>query len=146
MKVKEILKTKGPEVFTVGDNKDLLQAATIMANNKIGVLLVLGSEGKISGILSERDILQESVKDPDNFKTMKVGSAMTKKVLIVEPEDDIEYVESIMTENRVRHLPVLQNKVLVGLISIGDVVKAALSGTRHENKYLLDYISGSLSK
>ena len=143
MKVSDILKNKGPEVFTIGEDKSLSDAVSILVNNKIGVLLVLDTGAKIAGILSERDIIKESHNNPDNFWKSKVKDVMTKNVIIVEAGDDIDYVESIMTSNRIRHLPVVKNKVLVGLISIGDVVKTLLSESRYDNKYMMDYISGS---
>ncbi|MCL5992287.1 MAG: CBS domain-containing protein [Bacteroidetes bacterium] len=144
MKVRDILKTKGPEVFTIGEDKALSDAISILVNNKIGVLLVLNNEAKIMGILSERDIIKELHNKPETCWKSKVWDVMTKKVIVVEAEDDTDYVETVMTENRIRHLPVVHNKVLVGLISIGDIVKIQLSSTRYDNKYLMDYISGSV--
>jgi len=144
MKVRDILKNKGPEVFTIGEEKLLRDAVDILARNNIGVLIVISSEGKIDGIISERDILKACSNNPDNFLNLQVKDFMTKKLLIAEPDDEIDYVQKIMTENRIRHLPVLNNKILVGLISIGDVVKAQLSDKIYENKYLMDYISGNV--
>ncbi len=144
MKVRDILKNKGPEVFTIGDDKKLREAVEILTRNNIGVLIVLTNEGKIDGIISERDILRACSSNPDSFLDNKVKEYMTSKLLIAEPDDEIDYVQKIMTENRIRHLPVLNNKILVGLISIGDVVKAQLSDKMYENKYLMDYISGNV--
>ncbi len=142
MKVSEILKTKGPQVFTIGEEKSLGEALNIIVVNKIGVLIVLNYEGQISGILSERDIIRASYENQSNYLNLRLAEYMTKKVIIVEPEDDIDYVESVMTTNRFRHVPVISNKILVGLISIGDIVKTQLNEYRYENKYLKDYISG----
>jgi len=144
MKVKHILKNKGPEVFTIGEEKTIYDALRILVNNNIGVLLVLNSEAKIVGIFSERDTIKEVFKNPDGFKDKPVKDVMTKNIIFVEPEDEIDYVESIMTENHIRHLPILDKNVLVGLISIGDIVKSLLTNTQFENKYLKDYISGNL--
>lgn len=144
MKVKDILKYKGPEVFTIGEEKTLRDVVRILAANRIGVLLVLSSEGKITGIISERDIVRTLDSNPQNWYEIKVKDVMTHQVLVVEPEDELTYVEQIMTQNRCRHVPVIQNKVLVGLISIGDVVKALSNETNVENKYLKDYISGAI--
>lgn len=144
MKVSEILASKGPEVFTIGLDKSLSEALRILVTNKIGVLIVLDYDAKIAGILSERDILTASLEHPLDYLNLAVKDFMTKDVVIVEPDDSIDYVENILTRNRIRHIPVIKNKVLVGLISIGDVVKAQLSETRDENKYLKDYISGSV--
>jgi len=142
MKVKDILKQKGPEVFTVGEEKTLADAVKILSANNIGVLLVLSSEAKIVGIISERDIIRTLASDPTNCLSKKVKDVMTRQVIVVEPDDDLEYVEKVMTQNRCRHIPVIHNKVLVGLISIGDIVKSMLKETEAENKYLKDYISG----
>jgi predicted transcriptional regulator len=81
-----------------------------------------------------------------NFENTLVKDCMTSDVIVVEPEDEIEYVETIMTQNRIRHLPVVSNKVLVGIISIGDVVNALLKDKESTNKYLMDYISGNVPK
>jgi CBS domain-containing protein len=144
MKVKDILATKGPQVFTIGENMPLKQAVEYLANNKIGVLLVLSDDGKITGIISERDIIRELSKDFANALEKKVSDAMTKQVIFCEPDDEINYIESVMTNNKIRHLPVLHEKRLVGLISIGDVVKAAHKEMKIENKYLIDYIGGNV--
>lgn len=145
MKVKDILKHKGPQVFTIGEDKTIADAVQILSANKIGVLLVLSSEAKIVGIISERDIIRTLANEPDSCLSRKVKEVMTRQVIVVEPEDDLEYVELVMTQNRCRHVPVIQNKVLVGLISIGDIVKSKLKETEIENKYLKDYISGVVS-
>jgi CBS domain-containing protein len=145
MKVKEILKNKGPEVFTISENKSLRDAIKILVNNNIGALIVLNDSASITGIVTERDILHESFRNPDSYMDSPIGEVMTRNLIIVEPDDEIEYVESIMTQNRIRHLPVVYNKVLVGLISIGDVVKTQLNEFRHELKYLKDYIEGNFS-
>ncbi|MGB9771998.1 MAG: CBS domain-containing protein [Candidatus Kapaibacteriota bacterium] len=145
MKAKDILKTKGPEVFTIGEEKTLADAVKILSANNIGVLLVLSSEAKIVGIISERDIIRQLAKDSEKCLSTKVKDVMTRQVIVVEPEDDLEYIEKVMTQNRCRHVPVISNKVLVGLISIGDIVKSMLKETEIENKYLKDYISGVIS-
>jgi CBS domain-containing protein len=144
MKASEILKVKGPEVITIGEDKTLFNATEIMVNNRIGMLLVLNSEAKMAGVLSERDIVRIAHKMPDSWHTQSVKDHMTKKVIVCEADDDLEYVENIMTNNHIRHLPVLSNKILIGLISIGDIVKAQLHQNRTENKYLMDYISGNV--
>lgn len=144
MKVKDILKVKGPEVYTIGAEKTILDATKVLINNNIGILLVLDTDAKIIGILSERDIVKTLYKNPETFNSVKVKDVMTKNVIVSEPEDELEYVETVMTENRIRHLPVVHNKILVGIISIGDIVKSLLKDTRFQNKYLMDYISGGV--
>ncbi|MFH1050599.1 MAG: CBS domain-containing protein [bacterium] len=144
MKVKDILKNKGPEVFTIGEDKKISDALKILVTNNIGVLLVLNLEAKIVGIFSERDVVKSAYKNQQNFLDILIKDIMSKNIIFVEPEDEIEYIESIMTNNHIRHLPVVDNKVLVGLISIGDIVKSLRTNKESENKYLMDYISGNL--
>jgi CBS domain-containing protein len=144
MKVKDILKTKGPEVFSIAGDKSIQEALKVLVNNNIGVLIVLNPEAKIEGIISERDIVKLAYKSPENFLGAFVKDSMTSNIIIVEPEDELDYVEAIMTEKHIRHLPVVKDQVLVGLISIGDLVKNQLHTTRAESKYLQDYISGNV--
>jgi CBS domain-containing protein len=144
MKVKDVLKVKGPEVITIGDTKQVKDAIRVLVNNKIGVLLVLNEHGKIVGIISERDIIKSIFSSSENFLELPISQIMTTNIIYAEYEDDITNVESIMTKNRIRHLPVMNNKILVGLISIGDIIKALLSDKDYENKYLHEYISGSV--
>jgi len=144
MKVKDILKNKGPKVFTIGEDKNINEALQILVTNNIGVLIVLNGAENISGIFSERDGIKAAYKNPQTFGEIIIRDVMSKNIIFVEPEDEIEYLESIMTSNRIRHLPVVDNKALVGLISIGDIVKSMRTTKESENKYLMDYISGSL--
>jgi CBS domain-containing protein len=144
MKVKDILKNKGPKVFTISEDKSIADALKILVSNNIGVLLVLNQEAKIAGIFSERDVIKFAYNNPQNFGDIKINDVMSKNIIFVEPEDDIEYIESVMTNNHIRHLPVVDNKTLVGLISIGDIVKSLRTNKESENKYLIDYISGNL--
>ncbi len=144
MKAKDILKSKGSEVFTISESKPMVSAMEVLVNNNIGVLLVIDTKAKITGIISERDILRAIHQYPDNFSNLLVNDFMTKRIIYADFEDDMDYIENIMTSNRIRHLPILSNKTLVGLISIGDVIKANLSDQRFENKYLIDYIGGNV--
>ena len=144
MKVSDILIKKGPEVFTIAEDKTLQDALHLLVTNKIGVLIVINHEAKLTGILSERDILNACHNQPVDYRNLSVSDFMTRNVIIVEPDDSVDYVENIMTQNKFRHVPVLKDKVLVGLISIGDIVKILLTETKEENKYLKDYIAGSV--
>jgi len=144
MKVKDILKSKGPEVFTIAENKSVKEAMQVLINNNIGVLLVLDNGAKIAGIVSERDILRTINNNLENFADLSISDIMTKKIIYADYEDDIDYLEEIITSNRIRHVPVLKNKTLVGLISIGDIIKFNLKDKKYENKYLMDYIAGAV--
>ena len=143
MKAKDILALKGDNVLTCNVNDSLMAALGIFAENKVGSLLVLDSDKKISGIISPRDILLAVLNDPDSVKSLAVSDVMTKDLLVATPEDTVSYIQSIMTENRVRHMPiVLDNGTLAGIVSIGDVVKSQIDQKTVENHYLRDYIEG----
>lgn len=141
MQIKEILKSKGTHVWSIGQNATLHEALRILVNHKIGALLVFAENGEIAGILSERDILRECERQPQNWATREVGEAMTQKLIVATPEDSVEYIMGIMTQNRVRHIPVVCEGKLEGIVSIGDVVKAQLKDSQYENKYLKEYIA-----
>ncbi len=144
MKAKDILKIKGPEVITIGTNRTLPEAIETLTKNNIGVLLVINEEGKLSGIMSERDIIRAIGSNFDTFSEIKVSDIMTRKIIYADTEDPIEYLETIMTNNRIRHIPIMHNKILVGLVSIGDVVKHMLTDVVADNKYMFDMISGNV--
>jgi CBS domain-containing protein len=142
MKVNDILKIKGPEVITIWEEKSVQDAIDLMVLNKIGALMVINAAGKLTGIITERDVMRAYHAHPDAAGSLAVKGIMTKKVIIGDGDDTLESVESIMTENRVRHLPIIAGKRLVGIISIGDVVKALSKESKIENRYLKDYIEG----
>lgn len=144
MKAKDILKIKGPEVVTISEKRTVSEAIESLVKNNIGVLLVLNEEAKLSGIISERDIIRAIHHDSSNYGEKTVGEVMTKRILYADYEDSIEYLESIMTNNRIRHIPIMHDNILAGLISIGDVVKYMLKEKDAENKYLLDFLSGNV--
>ena len=108
----------------------------------IGSLLVLDEKGAIAGIITERDILKECARRFQLLKETKVKDVMTKNLIVASPDDDLDYVESIMTQNRVRHLPVISNQQLQGIISIGDLVNVLRGECKVDNRYLKAYISG----
>lgn len=142
MQLKDILNAKGGKVLSVRENQTLKEALHILIANKIGALLVMDERDQITGILSERDIMRECHKENTGWALQLVVNAMTKKLIIGTPEDHVDYIMGIMTQNRVRHIPVIEKDQLRGMISIGDVVKAQLKDTQYENHYLKAYING----
>ena len=145
MQIKDILKTKGTKVVSVNQDRTVQEAMKTFAANKVGSLLVLDDQAGIRGILGARDVLMETLKDCNKIKETKVKEIMTQKIIIGAPEDDLKYAQTIMTENRIRHLPIVENKELAGIISIGDILKAQLvefEGFEAENRYLKDYVLG----
>lgn len=144
MKAKDILTIKGSAVFTIGANRTLPEAIETLTKNNIGVLLVINEEGKLFGIISERDIIRAIGSNFETFSDIKVSDIMTRKIIYADADDPIEYLETIMTNNRIRHIPIMHNKVMVGLVSIGDVVKHMLTDVIADNKYMFEMISGNV--
>ena len=141
MKVKDILATKGSRVVTVEKSSSVIDAMSIFSANRIGSLLVMDKENNILGIIGARDVLMAVKNHLDDIKTITVEKIMTTNLIVGTLEDSIDYILAVMTENRVRHIPILDGKELKGIVSIGDVVKSQLKEKDVENKYLKDYIA-----
>ena len=145
MKLKDILKNKGSKVWTVKAGQTIQDAVAILVNQKIGALLVLDDRENVIGIISERDIMRGLYYKGKEITALPVSELMTKKVIIGGPEDETGYLMGVMTQNRVRHIPVIEGGKLQGLISIGDVVKSLLEDSKYEIHYLKEYIYGRSS-
>ena len=141
MNVNELLAVKGTATFTVYESESLWEALEKMVEHNVGALLVLDEHRTVKGIISERDILRRCIHRGRNPREETVIGYATQKVLIVDPANTLEEAMDVMTRNRIRHLPVVEGRELVGVISIGDVVKALLRETRTENRFLVDYIT-----
>jgi CBS domain-containing protein len=122
MKVSTILSTKGPSLISVRPEQTIREAIQILASRHIGALVVLDESGELVGILSERDIIRETAVNEAIF-SIPVSEVMTRDVVTGLPQDDIMRVAHLMTERRFRHLPILDEGKLIGIISIGDVLK-----------------------
>ena len=142
MKVQDILQKKSSQVFTLQPHQTLAEASQILTTNNVGALLVLNEQNHLVGILSERDIVRQMAQRGEAVGSLTVGDIMTTAVLIALPNDDVAYVSNTMTNNRIRHLPVLERGELVGIVSIGDVVKAQLDFYEGEAHFLQQYITG----
>ncbi len=138
MKVKDILKDKGLEVIAVDSSSMVDTAVKKMAERNIGALLIF-EEGSLAGMFTERDVIKAWVQNP-SFDKVQLKDVMTKNLYVIGPEHDLEEVMSIMTNEKIRHLPVIDNGKVVGLISIRDVVKYHVSNLKAEVHYLKDYI------
>ena len=141
MYVDTILKKKGDTVIAVEPNTLVSAAARILNDNRIGAALVRDSSGKIVGVLSERDIVRGVAINQETCLSMKAQDLMTHPVISCSPGDSIIEIMELMTERRIRHLPVMQGDTLLGIISIGDVVKQRISEIEHESEALKQYIS-----
>lgn len=143
MKIKEILKSKGSQVWTVKENQTIQEAVHLLSIRHVGALLVMSeSEDRIVGILSERDIVHGCNVIWKPLISVRVHDWMTRHLVTCNPEDDIQHVMSLMTEKRIRHVPVMMAGELLGIVSIGDVVKALLEESGSQIQYLKDYAFG----
>jgi CBS domain-containing protein len=122
MNVRRILTTKGGGVVTVRPDQTIREAIALLAKHNIGALVAVDTENRPVGILSERDITRQLAKSEDLF-TLPVSDLMTKDVITGMPQDDLKSVAITMTDKRIRHLPIVDQGKLCGIISIGDVVK-----------------------
>jgi len=141
MKVKDILANKGTQVITVREETTVIDAMSVFSANRVGSLLVVDKNDAILGIIAARDVLMAVINDMQGITELPVSKIMTKDLIVATEDDDIDYVQAIMTENRIRHIPVLDGRELKGMISIGDVVKLLLKAKDVENRYLKDYIA-----
>lgn len=141
MKVKDILATKGSRVITIEKSTIVFDAMAIFSSNRVGSLLVVDKDDAILGIIAAKDVLMAVVNHYDTIKEITVDKIMTTDLIVGSEDDKIDYIQAIMTENRVRHVPILEGNELKGLISIGDVVKSQLKEVHVENRYLKDYIA-----
>jgi CBS domain-containing protein len=141
MKIRDVLRLKGGDVVTVGPESTVLAAMRVLVAHNIGSVVV-GEGDRIAGILTERDVLRLGAHDPALLSETTVGDAMTTDLVVGVPEDDLDYVMQVMTSNRIRHLPIVADGKLRGMVSIGDVVNAMRKTVEAENRYLRDYIQG----
>jgi len=142
MTVANILKKKGCEIISVSEDQTVLEALNVLAEHHIGAVFVMGENNKIAGVLSERDIVRALPNAKGLLRTQKISSIMTKDVINCDEGDSVETVMAIMTKNKIRHLPVRKAGKLVGVISIGDVVKERIAETEQEAEAMKKYIVG----
>lgn len=140
--VKDVLQTKGQEVWSVSPDGSVYDALTLMAEKNVGALLVMESD-RVVGIISERDYARKVILKGKSSKELAVKEIMTSRVVWVRPEQTMEECMELMTDKHIRHLPVLDEDRLVGLISIGDVVKAIIAEKEFIIGQLEGYITGN---
>ena len=141
MKVKELLSIKGLECFSIQSSDTLQAAAKQMAECNIGALLVM-DRGSLVGIVTERDIVKNAAGEGLAMKEVLIKDVMSANLLVVKPADDLDYVMAIMIQNNIRHLPVIEENGLLGLLSMRDVVRVLVKNLKAENHYLKDFIGG----
>lgn len=143
MKVKEFIEKNPKKVITATPNTLIQHAMTRLIENAISCLPVEGSQGELLGIISDKDIFRAAHKNPGDFIDAKVSELMTTDLIVGVPDDEFDYIAGVMTQNRIRHVPIVERKRLIGLISVGDVVKSQLKSIEIENRYLRKYITDS---
>lgn len=139
--VSDILAIKGSEVLSISPSVSVIEAVKAMARQKVGALLVL-DEGKLKGIVSEQDYTRKVILTCLDAEQLSVQDIMTRQVVVTRPSQSVHEVMAIMTDRRIRHLPVMQDDELVGLVSIGDLVKAIISEQQFIIAQLENYIQG----
>jgi len=141
MLVKHILREKGRDVVTIGGDATLSEAARLLARRRIGAVVVADGEGRVAGILSERDIVRAIADNSVAALGRTVDAHMTRTVLTCSEGDTVDELMETMTHGRFRHMPVVENDRLCGIISIGDVVKTRIAETVREAESLREYIA-----
>ncbi len=141
MKISQLLADKGNAVMTIMPTDTVLDAAKLMAEHKIGALVVSYDKAHIDGLISERDIVRRLSQIAAPVVNEPVSSIMTSSVYVCQLDDEVNYVMQVMTENKVRHLPVVCDGKMCGMISIGDVVKSRIQELQTDAEHLLKYIS-----
>ena len=137
--VNQILKTKGNKIWSIAPQETAYKALQLMSEKKLGALLVI-DKGKVIGIFTERDYARKVILKGKSSKTTPVSELMTKEVLYVDPSTSVEDCMALMTTKRVRYLPVMEKKQLVGLVTVGDVVNQLVADQKFKIQELERYI------
>ena len=138
--VRHLLESKAPEVFAIGPDAPVIDAIRLMAEKRIGAVLVMEGS-RLAGILSERDYARKIVLQGRSSSDTPVSTIMTPDVITVRPDDSADHCMQIVTENRIRHLPVVKGGEVIGVVSIGDLVKAVIEDQQVELDQLQRYIA-----
>jgi CBS domain-containing protein len=140
MVIADLLRHKGSSVVTVGPDESVAQLARLLAEHRIGGVVVVDDTG-IAGIVSERDVVRALDREGADVLTRSVAEIMTTEVISSAPTDSLDEVAATMTDNRIRHMPVVHEGRLAGIVTIGDVVAARLRTLESERRQLEDYIT-----
>lgn len=141
MKVRDFMQNNPRQVITARENTPIPAAMSLLLQNRISCLPVLDDRAELAGIISDKDIFRAAFDDPKGFTDLSVKQLMTTNLLVGLADDDLDYIAGVMTNNRIRHVPIVENKRLIGLLSVGDIVKSQLKNVQIENRYLWKYIN-----
>lgn len=139
--VKNILDSKGTDIWCIGSEDSVLDAIKMMADRRIGALLVIDDEN-LTGIISERDYARKVILKGRSSENTKVSEIMSSDLICMSPDDSVENCMAIMTEKHIRHLPIIRDEKVVGMVSIGDLVKSIIEEQTYTIKQLEMYITG----
>jgi len=140
MKVTDFMRDNARKIITARADTKVRAAMALLIDNKISCLPVVNDKIELLGIISDKDIFRAAYENSDNFIKDSVRDHMTTDLIVGLAEDDFDYIAGLMTKNRIRHVPIVENKRLVGLLSLGDIVKSRLTSIKIENRYLKMYI------
>ena len=140
--IAQLLNTKGDQIWSVEPKATIFEALEIMSEKEIGALLVM-EDGKLTGIFSERDYARKVILKGKSSKETPVGELMTKKVFYIDPQKTINDCMAMMTAKRIRHVPVIEDNQVMGIVTIGDVVNQIISEQEVTINHLENYITGS---
>ena len=141
MLVSQVIREKGGIVFTVSPGESLAEAAALLHQRQVGSAVVMGSGGSVVGIISERDLVRQVALLGAEALERPVSAAMTRTVIFAGPDETVDELLARMTDRRIRHLPVIKEGRLIGLVSIGDLVKRKIAETEAEARELKAYIA-----
>jgi CBS domain-containing protein len=140
MRIADVLRTKGAAVATITPETSVSGLLNELALHNIGAMVVVSPDGVV-GIVSERDVVRNLHERGSDLLRMPVSEIMTTMVATCTPADTVDHLSALMTTKRVRHIPVIENNRLVGIVSIGDIVKQRMEELEHEQRALQDYIT-----
>ena len=139
---RDVLRQKGRHVITIRPDQTVLEITRLLADHSVGSLLVVDAQHNIVGILSERDVTRALARDIDSLRKSTVSDLMSTRVIIALADDTLDSIMALMTTRRIRHVPVVADGALAGILSIGDIVKAKAAHAEGEVRYLTDFITG----
>jgi len=144
MKIKDLLTRKPGDIFSIDENKTVIDCLDILNEKRIGILVVMDKSNNFVGLASERDVLRAVGNRDQDYTKKLVKQIMTPRARIysVQKDEHFQKVMTIMTENRVRHIPVMDGDKILGIVSIGDIMKNLLESAQNENEQLKKYITG----
>lgn len=142
MIVKDIIKKNQRNIITAGPSTSVDEAMNLMITNNIGCLPIVDTKGQLIGIVSDKDIFRKIHETGGEYHSLKLEDVMTSAVIVGLPEDKIEYIAGVMNKNYIRHVPILVEEQLVGLISLRDILKVQTNQITIDNRFLQQHLDG----